>query len=269
MKLLITLLLIPICTYAQNDHDDYLLSIHEFETGSTQYIFGNRVVLRDGPSKESPSMDTLDAGMEIKIIDKTESYGNYGGVEWPWYKVKAGKKTGYILSGLISFNNVACTKGIYLVSMRKTEDKAYARYRYLKNDGNVLEGETELETWMFTAEVKDDPGLETIDDVLYISYFADACGVNGGGIYLFNDGEKLIEAIRLNSVSEAGLFWHHEKLIFPNDEEGVSGRIIFERESGQYMDEEMEWVEIQTTIFPLQWEDRKLIPEVPPMRNCE
>lgn len=269
MKLLIILLLIPLCTYAQNDHDDYLLSIHEFEPGSTQYLFGNRVVLRDGPSKDALSMDTLDAGEEIKIVEKTQLYENYGGVEWPWYRVNVDDKTGYILSGLISFNNVACEKGKYLVSMRKTEDKAYARYRYLKNDGTLIEGETELETWMFTAEVKDDPGLETIDDVLYISYYADACGVNGGGIYLFNDGEKLIEAIRLNSVSEAGLFWHHEQLIFPNDEEGVTARIIFERESGQFMDDEMEWVEIQKTIFPLRWGDGTLFPEIPPMRNCE
>ena len=34
-----------------------------------------------------------------------------------------------------------------------------------------------------------------MESVLYIDYYAEACGVDGGGIYIFNDGEKLIEAM--------------------------------------------------------------------------
>ena len=190
-------------------------------------------------------------------------------MQWPWYKVKTGKKTGYVLAGLISFPSEATIGGRYLVSMRHTDEQAFTSYRFLKTDGHILEGESELNTWKFEIEVRDDRGVDGLQNMLYVDYFAEACGVDGGGIYIFNDGNSLVEALRVSSVADGGAFWFKEELIFPNDEEGIEGIIQYRRESGESMDEEMDWIEIQVTHFTLHWGDGKLYPEIPPSRSCE
>lgn len=255
--------------YGQSEEDYYLIEQHTFEKGSTQYLFGDRVVLRSGPTKESNSLDTLSIGSAVKIIEQTDQYSEMGGMQWPWYKVKAGKKTGYVLAGLISFPSEATLGGRYLVSMRRTEEQAFARYRFLKEDGEFLEGESQLNTWKFEIEVHDNRGVDGLQNMLYLDYFAEACGIDGGGIYIFNDGNSLIEAIRVSRVADGGAFWYTEELIFPTDEEGLEGIIQYRRESGESMDDEMNWIEIQGTNFTLHWGDGKLYPEIPPSRNCE
>lgn len=263
------LLCLSAFAYGQSEQDDYILEQHTFEKGSVQYLFGDRVVLRIGPSKESASVDTLSIGSAVKIVEKTDQYGQMGGMDWCWYKVKAGKKNGYILASLISFTSEATIGGRYLVSMRRADETAFARYRFLKDDGQFLEGESELNTWKFEFEVHDNRGIEGIQNMLYIDYFAEACGIDGGGIYIFNDGHSLIEALRVASVADGGAFWFTEELIFPNDEEGLEGTIQYRRESGESMDEDMNWIEIQATIFNLHWGDGKLYPEIPPARTCQ
>lgn len=269
MNYFILLSLFPLLSLAQNDQDSYLLEHHQYEKGSTQYLFGDHVVLRESPSKEARSIDTLVTGAAVKIVEQSETYTRYGGMDWPWYKVKAGKKTGYVLGALISFPIEQDFAGRYLVSMKHDEEKATALYRYLTEDGQLLQGEADLNTWKFNVEVSNNHGIEGLESMLYIDYYAEACGVDGGGIYIFNDGRNLSEAIQLSSVVEAGLFWYSEELIFPDDEKGMEGAIVFRREHGEIMDEEMNWTEIQTTLFTLHWGDGKLYPEIPPMRNCE
>lgn len=269
MKQLIFILFLPFLTIAQNDQDEYLLSMHEMEKGSIQYLFGDKVVLRSEASRESRALDTLKIGSAIKIIEKSDRYSSLFGMEWPWYKVKAGKKTGFVLAGLISFNNEKCEDGIYLVNMRRTEEKAFARYHYLKNDRVLYEGETELDTWLFTTDVSENRGVQNLNNILYISFYAEACGVNGGGVYIFNDENGLHEAFRPVRVVDGGSFWYKEELIFPQEEGGWQDYIVYRRESGETMDDEMNWTEIQTTLFNLQWKEGQLFPEIPEMRNCE
>lgn len=269
MKNLIFLSLFPFLSLAQSDHDNYLLSLHEFEKGSTQYLFGDRVVLRKEPGKESASMDTLQIGTALKIVEKSERFDSYSGVEWPWYKVKAGKKTGYVLGALISLPIDQSISGRYLVSMKHDQENATVLYRYIAEDGRLLQGESALNTWVFNIKVTGNRGIEGLENMLYIDYYADACGVDGGGIYIFYDGQNLTETLRVSSVSEAGLFWYSEELIFPEDEQGMEGKIVFRREHGETMDEEMNWTEIQTTLFNLQWGDGRLYPDIPEMRTCE
>jgi hypothetical protein len=269
MKHLIILFLLPLLSLAQNDQDTYLLEHHQYEKGSTQYLFGDHVVLRENPAKDASSLDTLSIGTAVKIIEKTETYGHFQGMDWPWYKVKAGKKSGYVLGGLISFETPDSEGGKYLVSMRHTEENAYARYRYLREDGTFLEGEHDLNTWKFNPEVYDNRGIEGVENILFVSYFAEACGVDGGGIYIFNTGNELKHALSVARVADGGAFWFAESLTFPADEEGMENYIIYKREAGETMDDEMNWTEIQTTIFNLQWIDGRLTPEIPEMRSCE
>ncbi|NRA10539.1 MAG: hypothetical protein HRT57_01130 [Crocinitomicaceae bacterium] len=66
---------------------------------------------------------------------------------------------------------------------------------------------------------------------------------------LFNDGEKLIEAISVSSVFDGGQFWFTEELTFPNDKGGE-------------VDEEPYWTKTEINRLNLKWTDGKFFPNV-------
>ena len=73
--------------------------------------------------------------------------------------------------------------------------------------------------------------------MIYIDYLAEACGEEGGGVYFFNDGNSLIKAIQLLSVSDSGIYWHREKALFPKDAGGKEGKVVLVSEHGEVLDE--------------------------------
>jgi hypothetical protein len=127
---------------------------------------------------------------------------------------------------------------------------------------SFLSGELSLETSAFSLDVFDDRGVEGIDHILYVNYYAEACGVNGGGVYLFYDGEQLAEAMDISSVADGGVFWFSEDLIFPDDEKGEEGYIIYEREHGESMDENMLWDRTVSNRVYLKWENGQFTPDI-------
>ena len=98
--------------------------------------------------------------------------------------------------------------------------------------------------------------------MIFIDYYAEACGVDGGGIYIFNDGEKLITAMDVSSLVEGGSFWFSEELTFPNDKEGEKGVVIYEREHGQEIDEDTQWMKTNINRLNLKWENGVFSPNV-------
>src|SRR5690606_24803699 len=99
-----------------------------------QLLYGDRVVLRKEPNSTSEALDTLMIGEEIKIIDKTEETMFFNGLESNWYKVKHGKKNGYILGGLIALDHREIDDVKYLVTMATRDEQYFVRTRVLNPD---------------------------------------------------------------------------------------------------------------------------------------
>lgn len=267
-KLLFLFLLTSSVSFSQTDYDKviYFYGNFEFEESSTQYLYGNNVVLRKKASSESTALDTLAIGSEITILKKSKKESDYNGLSWSWYKVKQGKKKGYILGGLISLASDEINGDRYLttVSTVKKEDEEYTprilNYRILTSTGKFRTGKTPLSTSAFTIQASDNKGVEGVESILYIDFVAEACGVDGGGVYVFYDGNKLKEAIQVSSVSDGGVFWFHEELTFPADENGQDGYIIYEREYGEEVNEEYMWTRSVKNTLYLKWEDGEITP---------
>lgn len=249
-------------TYCQDEETRIVGSYYTFENGSTQLLYGDNVVFRKEPNASSESIDTLFIGTEIKIIYKTEETMSLNGIESYWYKVKHGKKTGYILGGLIALDHREIDDVKYLVTVASRDDRYFVRARVLNPDGSYFGHESSLNTNAFYLEVFDNRGLDGIKNMLVINLFAEACGVDGGAIYLFNDDIRLIDAIHLASVSDAGVFWFNESLTFPTDEDGFEGVIYYERNSGEYLDEELEITREVTNTAVLRWINGAFYPNV-------
>lgn len=265
MKYILWITLLTAINYssvAQDENTRILNSYYTFEDGSSQLLYGDKVVLRKMPNTTSEALDTLFIGTEIKIIEKTEEIMLINGLESFWYKVKHGKKTGYILGGLIALDYREIDDIKYLVTMAGRGDQYFVRTRVLNPDETYFGHESSLNTNGFYLEVFNNRGIDGIGNMLVINLFAEACGVDGGTIYLFNDGQRLIDAIHLSSISDAGVFWFIESLTFPTDEDGFEGVVYYERTSGEYLDEELEITREVTKTAVLRWKDGQFFPNV-------
>lgn len=259
--IIITILLSSFLLFGQDER--ILYADFEFEKGSKELLYGDRVVFRKEPSKDADAIDTLSIGDEVTIIEKTMETMQINGLNSNWYKVKKGRKTGYILGGLIALDNVEIDGDTYLIiyAGNGEEYSLNIRSRVLKRNGEYYGHESYLNTHAISIQAYDDRGVDNIQNMLVVNLHAEACGVDGGQTYLFNNGEKLIEAIHVSDVGDGG-FWFSESLTFPNDEEGYEGVIRYDRESGEPMDDEMSWMRSVKNTVILRWENNAFTPNI-------
>ncbi|GAB5417067.1 MAG: hypothetical protein Crog4KO_19330 [Crocinitomicaceae bacterium] len=264
MKIFILFAFMPLAlhSYSQDYYDDMgILSYYqEFKEGSTQRLYGDNVVLRKKPSKDGKAIDTLSIGSEVIILQKSQERITVNGKESKWYKVKSNKGTGYIAGRLIALDALEHNNGLYLVITAGPEDDQKFRIRYLKN-GDYYGKEGALYTSAFQINVYDNKGLEAIEGIVTIDLFAEACGVDGGVTYIFNDGEKLHNAIHCSSVADGGVFWFDEELEFP-EERGWGDHITYEREFGESVNEELNITRAVKHSVTLEWTAEGFSPNV-------
>lgn len=259
--LIISGLILSSLCFAQGENNRIVSSYYEFEEGSHELLYGDNVVLRKQASRDSEALDTLSIGTELVILKRMQETIEVNGAQSNWYKVKYGKKTGFLPGGLIALDHKEIDNDQFLVVLAGDMENPVVRCRVLKMDGNYYGHESHINTPVFYIEVFDDRGVDSIENMLCVNLFAEACGVDGGQIYLFNDGSRLIEAIQLSSVSDAGVFWFNEKLTFPEDESGYPGAILYEREVGEPVNEEMFWTRSVTHTLVLQWQNGQFTPD--------
>ena len=255
---------------AQTEDQRIVSSDYEFKKGSTEYLYGDNVVFRAAPSASAKAIDTLSIGSKIKIIRKTEETMVLNGLDWNWYEVKVGRKTGFILAGLIALDRVLYDDVIYLVTVAGikmiTEDSEYLDYkvrtRVLLANNEFYGHETALNANLFYIEAFGNRGLDGIENMLCIHLYAPACGLYGGEIYLFNNGDRLFKGIGLTTVADGGVFWFSESVVFPEDENGDDGVLIYERENGVAMNDEMNWTRATVHRLILKWENEQFTPNI-------
>lgn len=259
-KLIIILLFTSSIVFSQetNYHHPDL----DLKNGEYYYLFGSDVKFRKLPDTDSEVIQLLQIGTKIQIIDKSNETKNYNGIESPFYKVKFNNEVGYILGGLISLEKLEKNNSKYLFAYKKDEENYSVIIRYLNENMELKETASELRTVEFSIDLFDNKGIEGVKNILFINYLAEACGVDGGGIYYFQLGNDLKKVFEITQVSEAGIYWLMEDLIFPTDEKGIKGKILYKKELGNYKDEETNWVEINQISRELEWKNGEISPKL-------
>jgi uncharacterized protein YgiM (DUF1202 family) len=265
MKLVLNLLLL-LCGTASIAQDIKLYAVrYDLETGCQTMIFGTDVKLRAEPNTQSEVLVTLDIGTPITVIAKTKDTMIYEGSTAYWYKVKNRTKTGYILRSFIAIYGETKGSQTFLFNNKSENERNYVQVRIVGKDKPLIDYKYLLDTDEFSIEIYDNRGLTELSNVLYISYIAEACGVNGGGIYLFYDGVKLIKALETTEVVDGDSFWLMEELIFPNDEtdnKSLDNKVRFSWEQGEKVDEESEWTKIEGSTREHSWQDGSWVPPI-------
>jgi hypothetical protein len=255
--------------YAQDYYYDMGVASYygQFQPGSVQLLYGDNVVLRKKPSADAKAIDTLGIASEVTILQNTKEPILINGRKSTWYKVKTANTTGYIAGGLIALDTAAYNGGMYLVIAAGAEDDMRFRVRYLKN-GDYYGKEGRLGHGQFGLEVDDNRGIKSIEGMLIIQLFAEACGHDGGQHYIFNDGERLYNAMHCSSVADGGVFWFDEKLEFP-DEREWGDHVTYTREFGEFIDEELNLTREIVHQLPLTWTENGFEPNIQEINFAE
>lgn len=229
------------------------------ETGKKYALFGNDVKFRKSPDVNSKVLALLKIGSEVEILEKTTETIVYNGIDSPFYKVSFGGQIGYILGGLISLEQKQNNVLTYLFAYKKLEFQYQLLVRAVDSNDAFKEEVTTLGATGFSVQLIDNMGLEGIDAILHVQNHPEACGVVGSDIYFFQFGKEFKKAFQTTLFSEAGINWYNEKLIFPEEEDGVKNRIVFKKEQGEYGDEASNEIHIVTTSRELRWENGQLL----------
>ncbi len=234
----------------------------QFKSNEIVYLFGDDVKFRAEPTTESNVIDVLKINSKVKIISEVNSSFNYNGIDWKWYKVSYNNKVGYIIGGLLSLDQKEVGDSIYLISFKQnTLEGGYDLLIRLVNKKTLEYIElpyTLGDTNIFSIHVHDNKGLSSIKDMLLIDFMAEACGVDGGGCYFFNDGQSLTKAIQFSRMVDGDLYWQHEKVIFPEDYEGIKDKIVFISEHGETINEDTNYKKTTTESIEFIWKGKFL-----------
>ncbi|MEM1340450.1 MAG: SH3 domain-containing protein [Bacteroidota bacterium] len=233
----------------------------EFESGEVTYLFGNQVQLREGPTTTSKVLKTLAIGTQLVILEKHENSWRYKGVDSNFYKVGYKGIEGYVLGGLMAIERKIINEVTHLFGHAKTGNEDYLLIRSLKEDGSFTEKATRLEATQFYLLYLGTMGVPDLQGILLVDYVSEGCGSEGGGIYLFQQDEQLHQVARLSQVSDAGAYYFWEEFVFPDDDHGAAGKILFKKEKGEYMDKESNWTRITKETRELTWANGSLFPD--------
>ncbi|MCB0785910.1 MAG: SH3 domain-containing protein [Flavobacteriales bacterium] len=223
------------------------------EEAPIEYILRGGSALRSAPSVDAALMATLPAGQPVFIEEKGEDTLRLDGVLSHWYRVTAGKHTGWTWGGNLAefaFGSAADasvkfvaglehyrsadeepTNTIFrLVALRNGQEIDRLSVRSFAHDIELVRGLGNL-------------GLREVDDVIVLTVPCyGGCGCTTGEVVVFWAGGRFHHVADLMG-SPDGDYSTNVSFIFPSDMEGEAGIIL--RRTSDYEDAECDDADVE------------------------
>jgi hypothetical protein len=209
-----------------------------------QYLLADSVNLRSCPSAVCEQVSELYIGQRIELLEQTEVVDTIRGIKAYWYKVKAGKRTGFLWGGLIasaaqkSHTNpeVAFVFGLWEIAPNQW-GHPQACYQIRAFQGHQEIAKYQLLDWYIepgSFKNHGNCGL-AVGDILSLRIpCRGGCGCTAGDLYIFWNGREFSYTEALLGTGDA---WASEwtNYIFPIHMEGIAGVVI--RQADLFVDE--------------------------------
>lgn len=253
------LLMLQLMTAQENEI--YADGVFGFEENKAQKIFTDWTRVRKDPAVNARIVDSLQTNQQVMILKKEETVPvlKLGERKANWYKISYQKgdttAEGYVWGGnlCVGFRN---KNGYdFLFGLSKTVERKNKEYNDIERQNiagiKVMEGNTlideayfntgkeeELSTAAFTIE--SNHKLQNVEFTLKAMVSGETCGVATYDQYVFFKDKKLIVIPQLMNVADAGVFYHSEEYVFPNDKGGIPGAFILKTEDMEMDDKDRE-----------------------------
>jgi Bacterial SH3 domain. len=233
-----------------------------FQPGDQAYAFGHKIKLRAEPNTSSAVLEELKIGEWVKILEKTPFSWPYKGFDSPFYKVNYNGMTGYILGGLLSMERKTVAGQHYFFTYSQEGETTFLNIRTVVH-GSYMEKKVPLRNPHFTINTLGSKGVPNLDGILYVDYQANASNLDDGGIYLFLNHFNLCDAVAISEVVDQGSSnYLSERLIFPDDSDGIPNKVLYKMEKGENLDLATEWRQTSMESRILTWADGTLSPNI-------
>lgn len=230
------------------------VGLTSFSDGHKTRVFGDRINVRAQPHKDAAVLDQLLIGEAVTVLATDEAEMTLNGWTANWSKIaytKTGqRKEGYVWNGLLSpvatekngtvfvYNVVnATTKKTktthgeeYEASFLDVEIRAARSGKIVSSVSASLEIDAEYST---QVSVRDSLGLTDYETCIDFSFFFAPCGYHEYDMSCLWDGARLTLLPVLYSAGDGYGYEENEIYIFPNDEKGIAGKIMYAYEHGE------------------------------------
>ena len=208
-------------------------NLYHFNIDSITYVFVNMANIREQANPNSALIDSISLGTPVKIIqENSQTFTEIKGMKLPWikieYQVNNQKKKGYIWAGLLSLDTKIDQKtgnkfifGIAWKSNEIVKPYYWVEAKVLSKENNLLASNS-FPYYPFYqgyayANLENTNSILNSENIYSITFTGEACGIPTNTFQLAWNNNKLIPLPSLTSVSDAGIYYHEEELIFPQD----------------------------------------------------
>ena len=257
--LFILILLFSVKAKSQEEPAAYLVNsdfnLYHTTKDSTALIFSNIAYIRSQPTSKSSLIDSLPIGTEVKFMEEDGlNPTSLRGMYLPWHKVEFNmnheKKTGYIWIGLLSLDyTIDPSTGqtfMYGFAWKSPEES-----NYYWVEAKVLDKNRKLignkgfayypgEQSYTSGELLEPMGIEHAKNIYTINFMGEACGIASENNLFSWDGAQFRSLPKLTGVSDAGVFYYIEELIFPKDHKLGNDIILKTIEEGEAEEYELD-----------------------------
>ncbi|KYH03864.1 hypothetical protein A1704_21030 [Chryseobacterium cucumeris] len=250
MKTLWTaLFLLMLQFFTAQENEVYADGIFSFEENKTQKIFTDWTRVRLDPGVNAQIVDSLQVNQQVMILKKENAVLKLGERNANWYKIsyQKGENTleGYIWGGNLCVGYRNKNGYDFLFGLSKTIDRKNKEINEIEKQNiagiKVLEGNTLIDEVYFDTgraeelssaafNIESNHKLQNVEFTLKAMVSGEACGIASYDQYVLFKGKKLIALPQLTNVGDAGVFYHSEEFIFPNDKGGIPNAFILKVE---------------------------------------
>ncbi|MDR6403793.1 MULTISPECIES: SH3 domain-containing protein [Chryseobacterium] len=259
MKPLFTVLFLFMIQVFSAQEEAFANGVFNFEENKSQKIFTDWARVRESPDENSQILDSLQTNQQVLILKKEDKVLKLGERSANWYKISYQKgntaSEGYIWGGNLSIGYRNKNGYDFLFGLLKTVDKKDKKFNesYKQNiaaikivEGNTLIDEAAFETGsgenlsFATFNIESNHKLKNVEFTLKATVSGEACGIAAHDQYLLFKNKKLITLPQLMNVGDAGIYYHSEEFIFPNDKGGIPNVFIFKMKEMERDDNDKE-----------------------------
>jgi hypothetical protein len=234
--------------------------------------------VRSEPNSASKLLDSLQLGKKISIKNNSENLLKIKNINTNWAEIEYTNSQdeiskGFIWKGFLALDFIQISNGIFLtridkISKKKTDPKE--NYEDLvfqisivflneKNEELAVKSfqKSLLESKYFENKKIGALGLDNLKEIYRISFSGEACGIPTYYFYFGWNGSELINLPEKMQVSDAGVFYHSEKFIFPKEKGGKPNFIFKEVEEAEIVDENDNIYDVTTFMESYKWNENK------------
>ncbi|NIG54800.1 SH3 domain-containing protein [Chitinophaga sp. Cy-1792] len=215
-----------------------------------RYIFADTAFIRSSPDTRKTATDTLYAGDNIQVIAITDNMLTIRGLKGPWLKINYIRDSiahiGYIWAGMVSCQPLrrGDTKFVYGIERKKdstwyndfkqkvTQSRFVVKLKTVKQRQIISQASFSVfndESANFSyGKVMSGMGLTGVQHVIALNFTGDACSIPSNYYYFaFTADSMLVKFPERTELSEAGISYHNENFIFPNEKNGKPDMILW------------------------------------------